>query len=545
MAKLNFSCLFLILILSCLSDGSNGKVNLKEVDQKLKKLNKPAVKTIQSEDGDIIDCIDIYKQPAFDHPALKNHVIQMKPSFDIKEEKPSTTDESSKLVVSQTWRRSGSCPEGTVPVRRIRREDLLRANSIDRFGRKPQEIIVSKSNTTNQKDGHFPFINNTRVNFPTMDNRSTAILVTVGFNYIGAKADINVWNPYVEADDNSPRLKSGLNLALLIISNAWNLDGCGFVQTSTEIALEQSLSPSPLGLDPKTKNWWLKYGNDKPVGYWPAATLFTYLTQRATTVEWGGQVYSKTVHTSSHTKTAMGSGDFASVHMGMHVTYEILPSWMTHCLSNIQTGWANGPMNMPSTLFITSKVKELYQFFTLGDLDLNTQGQIVFQWHFMSPKMFLGDVWQWCRMSLCSSSGTQRCIRAWISWRSLDESFIKPSMSKETPNALDRSCHHEVTLFSIQHEIDLLTSLEYLCQIAEAFLKVISRNGEVIHKYFKKILNHVRKDSLHAALKSCRGITESKRHPPESISAKGTHECSILLVLWCDGNLIIPRVFVQ
>lgn len=30
----------------------------------------------QSEDGDIIDCVDINKQPAFDHPLLKNHKIQ-------------------------------------------------------------------------------------------------------------------------------------------------------------------------------------------------------------------------------------------------------------------------------------------------------------------------------------------------------------------------------------------------------------------------------------------------------------------------------------
>jgi hypothetical protein len=31
-----------------------------------------------SEDGDIIDCVDIYKQPAFDHPALKNHTIKVR-----------------------------------------------------------------------------------------------------------------------------------------------------------------------------------------------------------------------------------------------------------------------------------------------------------------------------------------------------------------------------------------------------------------------------------------------------------------------------------
>ncbi|MCI19936.1 carboxyl-terminal peptidase, partial [Trifolium medium] len=48
----------------------------REIETKLKLLNKPAVKSIQSEDGDIIDCVNIYKQPAFDHPALKNHTIQ-------------------------------------------------------------------------------------------------------------------------------------------------------------------------------------------------------------------------------------------------------------------------------------------------------------------------------------------------------------------------------------------------------------------------------------------------------------------------------------
>ncbi|KAE8677836.1 EARLY FLOWERING 3 family protein [Hibiscus syriacus] len=359
-----------MLVLSYLSDGAIGKVNLKEVDRKLKQLNKPAVKTIQSEDGDIIDCVDIYKQPAFDHPALKNHVIQMKPNFDVKEEKPSTTAESSKLVVSQTWRRSGSCPEGTVPIRRIRREDLLRTNSIDRFGRKPQEIVVSKSNTTNQIDA---FV------------KQAAVLVTVGYNYIGAKADINVWNPQVEANDefttaqiwlkagpgdNFESLESGwtvsslnytdkssiffpfknLNPILSMLCQVnphlygdrrtrffahWTKDsykttGCfdltcsGFVLTGTEITLGGAIDhiSSHFGqqykitvgiyMDPKTSNWWLKYGSDIPVGYWPAATLMSYLKHSSTLVEWGGQVYSPNVKKKPHTRTAMGSGDFAS-----------------------------------------------------------------------------------------------------------------------------------------------------------------------------------------------------------------------------------------
>jgi hypothetical protein len=35
------------------------------------------VKSLQGNDGDIIDCVDIYQQPAFDHPLLKNHTIQV------------------------------------------------------------------------------------------------------------------------------------------------------------------------------------------------------------------------------------------------------------------------------------------------------------------------------------------------------------------------------------------------------------------------------------------------------------------------------------
>ncbi|KAG2579714.1 hypothetical protein PVAP13_6NG271324 [Panicum virgatum] len=35
----------------------------------------------QSPDGDIIDCVHISHQPAFDHPLLKNHTIQFRPAY--------------------------------------------------------------------------------------------------------------------------------------------------------------------------------------------------------------------------------------------------------------------------------------------------------------------------------------------------------------------------------------------------------------------------------------------------------------------------------
>ncbi|KAL4302788.1 hypothetical protein GQ457_10G017730 [Hibiscus cannabinus] len=356
MTNLNIFRLLLILVLSYLSDIANGRIYFKRVDEKLKQLNKPAVKTIQSEDGDIIDCVDIYKQPAFDHPALKNHVIQMKPSFKLKEEKLGTTSLSSKLVVSQTWQKSGSCPDGTVPIRRIQRKDLLRAKSINRFGRKPQEI-VSKSNTTYLKKGLYPSNNTTQVALPTIVNRSAAFLVTLGYNYIGAKGDINVWNPNVAADDEFTTaqiwLKAGPADNFESLETGWTVNphlygdrrtrlfaywtkdsykstGCfdltcsGFIHTNPQVALGAAIEPVSswfgqqyhvtLGvymvtLTSLALSHFSKIQTNNAINrYYKQMNMI----RRSTMVEWGGQVYSTNVKKTPHTKTAMGSGRFAS-----------------------------------------------------------------------------------------------------------------------------------------------------------------------------------------------------------------------------------------
>ncbi|XP_042949734.1 uncharacterized protein LOC122281923 isoform X2 [Carya illinoinensis] len=57
--------------------GPLSKVEDLELDRRLKLINKPAIMSFQTEYGDIVDCVDIYKQLAFDHPLLKNHTIQL------------------------------------------------------------------------------------------------------------------------------------------------------------------------------------------------------------------------------------------------------------------------------------------------------------------------------------------------------------------------------------------------------------------------------------------------------------------------------------
>ncbi|RZC77126.1 hypothetical protein C5167_001271 [Papaver somniferum] len=48
-----------------------------KIDGKLKIMNKPPVISVKMKDGDMIDCVDIHKQPAFDNPLLKDRKIQV------------------------------------------------------------------------------------------------------------------------------------------------------------------------------------------------------------------------------------------------------------------------------------------------------------------------------------------------------------------------------------------------------------------------------------------------------------------------------------
>ncbi|KAL2346523.1 hypothetical protein Fmac_000523 [Flemingia macrophylla] len=349
-SKVAIMSLLWVLFGLCISPHLNAEARTsspleREIEAKLKQLNKPAVKTIKSEDGDIIDCVNIYEQPAFDHPALKNHTIkewnvQMMPDFLLESENSSTGK------IFQTWQKSGSCPKGTIPIRRILKEDLLRAASLERFGRKPPALF-NNSTTLNfsiPNAGNSLFI---------PENRSSSYLVTLGYNYIGAQADINVWNPQVKMPDdfttaqiwlknsNNPYFESvesgwmvetsiagWLILCMQLQRDSYRSTGCfdltcsGFIQTG-QVVLGGSIGPisSPLGpqyeinvgifLEPDSGNWYLKLNKNMGVGYWPAEILGS-LRQSAILVEWGGQVSSTNIKKESpHTGTTMGSGDFA------------------------------------------------------------------------------------------------------------------------------------------------------------------------------------------------------------------------------------------
>uniref|UniRef100_A0A0D3BPQ9 Neprosin PEP catalytic domain-containing protein n=1 Tax=Brassica oleracea var. oleracea TaxID=109376 RepID=A0A0D3BPQ9_BRAOL len=147
-----------------------------EVEKLLKLLNKPARKSIKSEDGDIIDCVPIHSQPAFDHPLLKNHTIQMRPSFI-----PESTSMYIKTNPTQVWHKNGRCPENTVPIRRTKKEDILRSKSNESFGKKTTSS-VPEDNLSN--------------------NHEYAIMNSRRGKYFGTKFLVNVWKPEVQVRSN-------------------------------------------------------------------------------------------------------------------------------------------------------------------------------------------------------------------------------------------------------------------------------------------------------------------------------------------------------
>ncbi|XP_051143943.1 uncharacterized protein LOC127260258 [Andrographis paniculata] len=344
--KLGFFLLSLFLIPSlgtaARAGGSAAHRNL-EVRRHLTRLNKPPIKSIKSPDGDIIDCVHISHQAAFDHPLLKNHTIQMRPSY---HPEGLFSDSKQETIgpkpIAQLWQTNGRCPKGTIPTRRTRTDDVLRASSIQTFGKKIHKTIPRPTSASPEPD------------LITQSGHQHAIAYVEGDEYYGAKATINVWDPKIQQPNEfslsqlwilggsfasdlnsieagwqvSPDLYGDNNTRLFTYwtSDAYQATGCynllcsGFIQINNEIALGASIYPISgyrdpqfdisilVWKDPKEGNWWMQFGKDYVLGYWPAF-MFSYLSDSASMIEWGGEVVNSQSD-GQHTTTEMGSGHF-------------------------------------------------------------------------------------------------------------------------------------------------------------------------------------------------------------------------------------------
>ncbi|XP_077214265.1 protein neprosin-like [Tasmannia lanceolata] len=290
------------------------------LDRQLKLLKKPAIKTIQTEYGQIFDCVDMYKQPAFDHPLLKNHTIR-----------ESSGSLPKGMIVKEAsfvhnpfeiGLKDGGCPQGTVPIRRIQKQDLINSKSLKKFPNRYSSEVVDS-----------PFR-----------------LATKGLEperkYYGTKATLNIWSPKVIGrqaintnifldDDIGGRIQVGCLVNPTLYGDSyphlhsyWTADdsektGCddilcpGFIQVSKSIPMGLALLPVSeyngtqydkdftIYKDPVSKDWWLLLG-DEQIGYWPKTLFTTRFADFATLIDWGGVVYNP----GTEAWPPMGSGHF-------------------------------------------------------------------------------------------------------------------------------------------------------------------------------------------------------------------------------------------
>ncbi|KAK9147746.1 hypothetical protein Scep_006503 [Stephania cephalantha] len=235
-----------------------------ELEEELKILNKPPIKTIEGKAGDLFDCVDIYKQPAFDNPLLQNHKIQMKPSFVPKELFPKS-EVAARHQISTAMLIDGGCPEGTVPIKRTTKEDLLRAKAFNDL----HGSIIHPLNSNDQPQVH------------------TASARTKDGIHFGVQGIINIASPTLTNNDST----SGAFIFLVDDPNKETI-GAGW-------------------MDPLSLNWWLLLGGNLRCGYWPSA-LFTVINDGAAAVGWLGGVSSPVNQLSPQ----MGSGVFPDGNFG-------------------------------------------------------------------------------------------------------------------------------------------------------------------------------------------------------------------------------------
>ncbi|WCJ26226.1 hypothetical protein M5689_008059 [Euphorbia peplus] len=302
-----------------------------EFEKELQRLTKPAIETIQTTYGDVYDCVDFYQQSVFDNPLLKNHSFhpEMKPTS-YPRGKGKEVNYKSPFGAKTLWANGKGCPIGSVPIRRITKDDLIKAKTAG-------EMYASNLNIQNAERPGFYF----GVLHTQHDQQNK-------LKYYGAGMKSALYNPKLNAasqySSSQLKIQNGQENIIVgwtvhpgvypdsqtrffIYTNAKDKhcfnNFCElFIQVRADIPLDFVFTNiSQIGVstlaepffiyrDVANGNWFLEIGFDANdhiiVGWWPSK-VFTGLANFGSYIEWGGEVY-----TPDHVPAPdMGSGQFA------------------------------------------------------------------------------------------------------------------------------------------------------------------------------------------------------------------------------------------
>ncbi|XP_009133274.1 uncharacterized protein LOC103857796 isoform X2 [Brassica rapa] len=189
---------------------------------------------------DDFDCVDIYKQPAFQHPLLKHHKIQeiFYPDENLDRKGQYKTNYQ-------------SCPKGKVP-------------------------ILKQRNGT--KSVHLDTVEYPGQHFATIET------VLDGSIYRGAEANISLHSLTLQNNQFSKSqiwLENGPRNELNSIQVGWGVHPRLYGDTRTRFTMYWT--------DGLSGNWGLKIFNEV-IGYWPKE-LFTHLNDGASLIRFGGNTF--------------------------------------------------------------------------------------------------------------------------------------------------------------------------------------------------------------------------------------------------------------
>ncbi|KAI4298165.1 hypothetical protein L6164_031757 [Bauhinia variegata] len=275
----------------------------------------------QANQGNDFDCVDIYEQPAFDHPLMKNHKIQHRPSFSIGSMKgtPSYVGEVAEI---EQIRGGEGCPPGKVPIHRIKSNHLANADSssdsnIDQT-RHFATIDTLEKTTLLHGAGAYIGVYNPQ---PALVNQFSKAQVWL---QRGPPNELNIievgWAVHRSLyDDNGTHLTAYWTIDNRRKTGCYNAYCPGFVQVDSRIALgARYIDISTVGgqqyhiqvlvkQDNSTGHWWLIYLNNIAIGYWPKE-LFSHMANGASFVRYGGE----TLTSLDGVSPPMGSGELPS-----------------------------------------------------------------------------------------------------------------------------------------------------------------------------------------------------------------------------------------
>ncbi|XP_077214006.1 protein neprosin-like [Tasmannia lanceolata] len=310
-----------------------------ELDRQLNLLNKPAIKTIQTEYGQIFDCVDIHKQPAFDHPLLKNHKIQFalqttlpgeyygtKATLNRWSPQVSLNVSDKQYTATNIWMGD---PIGNIEIGFVADgfhntgcNDVLCPGFVQVSNLLPMGLAIGLGSEYNgtQYDDDFTF-------YKDPESKDWWLLFDRDNRRIGKRDGkcTDIESIVLEAYVNPTLyLDSYTHLHSYWTANGFHNTGCddvlcpGFVQVSKSLPLGMVLKTSceyngtqidddfTVFKDPESKDWWLLLGPNRRIGYWPKNLFHSEFADYAKTVQWGGEVF----NAGTEAWPPMGSGRF-------------------------------------------------------------------------------------------------------------------------------------------------------------------------------------------------------------------------------------------